>query len=270
MSFDFHGSPKLKFNHQRINAETFVIPFVLEGGFRPEAEKRVLEIGCGEGGVLKAFTSLGCYCVGVDLSSARIESAKALMAEEVEAGQANFIAQNVYEADFLKKYSGQFDLILLKDAIEHIPEQEKFIPYLTRFLKPEGFIFFGFPPWSMPFGGHQQVCKTKLASKLPYYHLLPYGLFRAFLRLCGESDQTIRELLEVKDTGISTWRFEKILRSSGLKIEKKTFYLLNPIYRFKFNWSFAPIRQWRPLYYLPGIRDIFTMCVYYMVKPQKS
>ena len=52
--------------------------------------------------------------------------------------------------------SRQFDLILLKDVIEHIPDQERVIPYLKEFLKPGGRVFFGFPPWYMPHGGHQQ------------------------------------------------------------------------------------------------------------------
>ena len=269
MSFEFHGSPKLKFDHQFINATTFVLPFIKEGGFTPEKGKFVLEIGCGEGGVLKAFTDLGCSTLGVDLSVNRIQDANDLMKNEVKSGQATFITKNVYDSDFLEKYAGKFDLIILKDTIEHIPEQEKFIPYLTRFLKPGAFVFFGYPPWSMPFGGHQQVCKSKLASKLPYYHLLPYSLFKAFLRMCGESEQTIKDLIEVKDTGISTWRFERILKTTPLNITKRTFFLLNPIYRYKFNWSFAPIKQWRPIYYLPGIRDFITMCTYYMVQLPK-
>jgi SAM-dependent methyltransferase len=178
----------------------------------------------------------------------------------------HFLAKNVYDNDFLRTYKNSFDLIILKDTIEHIPNQAQFIPYLKQFLKSEGHIFFGFPPWCMPFGGHQQVAKSKLASKLPYYHLLPYGIFKAFLRACGENEAQINDLIEVKDTGISTWRFEKIIHASGFSIVKRTFFLLNPIYRYKFNWSFAPIKQWKPIYYLPGLRDFITMCAYYLVK----
>lgn len=266
MSFEFHGSPQQKFQQQYINTQTFVVPFMQEGGIALNIHTKVLEIGCGEGGVLKAFTDLGCKCVGVDLADNRVQDAKSLMSEEVANGLVAFITQNVYDEDFLSKYQNSFDLIILKDTIEHIPNQEQFIPYLKRFLRENGHIFFGFPPWCMPFGGHQQVAKNKLASKLPYYHLLPYPLFKAFLRACGESDVTMQALLEVKDTGISTWRFEQILAKSELSITKRVFYLLNPIYRYKFGWDFAPIKQLKPIYYLPGLRDFVTMCAYYLVK----
>lgn len=266
MSFDFHGSAKQKFDQQYINSQTFVIPFIQSQGLQLHTKTQILEIGCGEGGVLKAFTDLGCKCLGVDLSESRIANAKQLMADETAQNLVHFLAKNVYDNDFLSTYKNSFDLIILKDTIEHIPNQEQFIPYLKQFLKPEGHIFFGFPPWCMPFGGHQQVAKSKLASKLPYYHLLPYGIFKAFLRACGENEARINDLIEVKDTGISTWRFEKIIQASGLSIVKRTFFLLNPIYRYKFNWSFAPIKQWKPIYYLPGLRDFITMCAYYLVK----
>jgi 2-polyprenyl-3-methyl-5-hydroxy-6-metoxy-1,4-benzoquinol methylase len=62
---------------------------------------------------------------------------------------------------------------LLKDVIEHIHDQPKLIAWMKSYLAPNGTIFFGFPPWQMPFGGHQQLCRNKVLAKLPYYHLLP-------------------------------------------------------------------------------------------------
>lgn len=266
MSFEFHGSPKLKFQQQYLNAQQFVIPYIQKAGVSLHKDTRVLEIGCGEGGVLKAFTDLGCKCVGVDLAANRVEDAKTLMKAETQQGLVRFLTQNVYDSDFFDEFQGKFDLIVLKDTIEHIPEQERFIPYLKQFLADKGAIFFGFPPWCMPFGGHQQVCKSKLASKLPYYHLLPMPLFKAFLRACGESEITQQALIEVKETGISTWRFERIVAASGLQIAKHTLFLINPIYRFKFNWAWAPVKQFFLFYYLPGLRDLVSMCAYYVVR----
>src|SRR5690606_28158848 len=122
------------------------------------------------------------------------------------------------EVDFLSKFRGFFDLIILKDAIEHIPDQEKFIPYLKNFLKKEGQIFFGFPPWYMPFGGHQQVCQNKIASVLPYYHILPKPMYKGVLKMFGESEPVINELLEIKDTQITIERFEHIVKQSDLRV----------------------------------------------------
>lgn len=263
MSFDFHASSALKFEHQYLNAQKYVIPFIESGGCSVNLHTNVMEIGCGEGGVLKAFTDRGAKCLGVDLSESRVNAGKKMMKAEMEKGLLNLMAKNVYDADFLETYQHAFDLIILKDTIEHIPEQEKFIPYLKKFLKPNGHIFFGFPPWCMPFGGHQQVCKSKIASKLPYYHLLPMGIFTRLLRFWGENEITVESLVEVKETGISTWRFENILKNSQFRTAKRTLYIINPIYEYKFG--LKPRKQLGIIAAIPGLRDFVSMCGYYLV-----
>jgi len=222
-----------------------------------------MEIGCGEGGVLIPFIEKGCYCVGVDLNPFRIDLANELLKQQVAEGRVQFVLKNVYDADFLEKFRGFFDLIILKDAIEHIPEQEKFIPYLKNFLKPGGQIYFGFPPWYMPFGGHQQVCNNKLASVLPYYHILPRTLYKGILKAFGEPNHIVNELMEIKDTQITIERFEKIVRQSGLKILNKQHYLINPIYKYKFG--LQPRKQHSLITALPFVRNFLTSCVYYTV-----
>lgn len=229
-----HKSIEARFRQQVDNAATYLIPF-LEEGIKIEPGLKVMEIGCGEGGVLLPFVQRGASVVGVDLAAQRVENARQLLAEHIETGQAVFHVQNVYEDAFAERYAGAFDLILLKDTIEHIPEQEKFIPYLKQFLKQEGKIFFGFPPWYMPFGGHQQICSNKVLGLLPYYHLLPRPLYRGILKLGNESERTIEDLMEIKDTGISLDRFERIMRKDAWQIEARTIFLFNPIYRYKLD-----------------------------------
>ncbi|MFN0202255.1 MAG: class I SAM-dependent methyltransferase [Bacteroidia bacterium] len=263
MSFDFHGSAQKKFDQQYDNSKTYLLPFIGEK-VPITAQTKVMEIGCGEGGVLKAFAEKGAFCLGVDLSAPRIENARGFFPEAVATQQVQFIVKNVYDADFLEKWKGQFDVIILKDAIEHIPNQEEFIPYLKNFLAPKGCIFFGFPPWCMPFGGHQQTCRHKIASKLPYYHLLPVFLYKALLKMFGEEELVIKELLEIKETGISTWRFERIVNKNGFQIIHKIHYLINPIYRYKFGLD--PVKQFLPITWLPGLRDFVTTAVYYLIQ----
>jgi SAM-dependent methyltransferase len=262
MALKQHLDERVRFDQQVDNARQYVLPFV-------ETTKpigpgiAVMEIGCGEGGVLRAFSDKGAKCLGIDLDPPRIEFANEFLADEVAAGKAEFLLKNVYDADFLEKYRGTFDVLLLKDAIEHIPDQEKFIPYLKNFLKPGGQIFFGFPPWAMPFGGHQQICQTKLASKLPWYHLLPRPLYKSLLKAFGEGEGTIRELMEIKDTQISIERFERIVRKSGMKVLHKQHFLINPIYRYKFG--LEPRKQFALISALPYLRDVVTTCVYYTI-----
>lgn len=261
-----HKSVDARFQQQVDNAATYLIPFI-EEGLKLEPGMRVMEIGCGEGGVLKPFVERGLNVVGVDLAAQRIANAQKFLAEEIKAGKAEFIVQNVYEDAFRERFAGAFDLILLKDTIEHIPEQEKFIPYLKQFLKPEAKVFFGFPPWYMPFGGHQQICSSKILGLLPYYHLLPRPLYRGILKLANEPERTIQELMEIKDTGISLDRFEKIMRGDAWHINVRTIFLFNPIYKYKFG--LKPRKQAKFIANIPGLRNLVSTAGWYLVQPKK-
>ena len=186
MALKHHSDDQARYDQQVDNSRMYVLPFI-EQTKKIDAATRVLEIGCGEGGVLVAFLEKGAHCVGVDLDPPRIGLANDFLKEEVAAGKAEFLLQNVYDESFLQRFKGSFDVLILKDAIEHIPDQEKFIPYLKNFLREGGIIFFGFPPWYMPFGGHQQVAMGKWVSKMPWYHVLPRPLYKGILKMAGES-----------------------------------------------------------------------------------
>lgn len=261
MALKQHKDDKVRYDQQVDNSRAYVMPFIEET--KPIKEgMHVLEIGCGEGGVLTPFLEKGCHCIGVDLDAIRIDLANKFLEKYVEEGKAEFLYKNVYDDDFVKKYSGFFDLIILKDTIEHVPDQEKFIPHIKHFLKPDGQIFFGFPPWYMPFGGHQQVAMKKIAM-LPYYHILPRPVYKGILKAIGESEHKITELMEIYDTRISIERFERIIKRSRLKVVHKQHYLLNPIYKYKFGWK--PIKQSPVVSAVPFVRNFFTTCVYYTV-----
>jgi SAM-dependent methyltransferase len=262
MALKHHMDASLRMQQQIDNCAQFVLPFI-EQSKSIRAGMKVLEIGCGEGGVLKPFIDRGCECVGVDLDPPRIDIANQTFFSDVQAGKVIFLLKNVYDLDFVEKYKHYFDLIVLKDTIEHVPNQEGFIPHLRQFLAQDGKIFFGFPPWQMPFGGHQQVCLQKLSSKLPYYHLLPAGIYKVLLKWMGETPDKIRELIEIKDTGISIERFERIVRKNGFNVFEKTHFLINPIYRYKFGWE--PKKQFAFISAIPYFRNFLTTCVYYLI-----
>lgn len=223
----------------------------------------VFEVGTAEGGVLVPFMERGCTCVGVDLAPIRIELAKGFLSQQLSEGKVELLVKNIYDDDFLARYRNAFDIIILKDVIEHVPGQEQFITYLKNFLRPGGQIFFGFPPWYMPFGGHQQVCHNKWASKMPWYHILPRGIYKGLLKAAHEKEDTIAELLEIKDTQITIEQFERYVRNSGLKVVHKQHYLINPIYKYKFG--LQPRKQTPLLSWIPFFRNFVTTCVYYMV-----
>ncbi|HIE59313.1 MAG TPA: class I SAM-dependent methyltransferase [Hydrogenothermaceae bacterium] len=261
--YDFHKDKERYFKIQKEVTEEYIIPF-LSDFFNIGKPQTVLEIGSAEAGVLKAFTDKGHNCVGIELSSNRVETAKTLMAKELEEKKVRFFSRNIYDINPEEELEFKFDLIILKDVIEHIHDQEKFISILKNFLKKNGKVFFAFPPWQMPFGGHQQVAANKLISTSPYIHLLPMFLYKFVLKIFGETDAKIESLTEIKETGISIERFEKIIKNSKYNIVKKKFYLFNPIYKWKFD--IKPREQFSFISSIPYIRNFFTFGVYYIIE----
>ena len=258
--YEFHRDRKWYYEMQTLNAEKSVLPFIEE--VMPIVPgTKVLEVGCAEGGVLKAFAKRGCLGVGVELDEARLQIAIDFNQEDVYSGAMTLVAKNVYDLEFQNQYKRYFNLIVLKDVIEHIHDQEKVMIVLKNFLKPGGYIFFGFPPFNMPFGGHQQVAQSKLFAKIPYTHLLPMPLYKGLIKLLGEHPDGY---VEVKETGISIKRFERIVADTGLSIANHRHFLINPIYEYKFGWK--PRVQYPWIKAIPHLRDFLTTCVFYLVK----
>lgn len=258
--YEFHKDKRWYFDMQTLNAEKYVIPFIEEVlPIRPDLS--VLEVGCGEGGVLKAFVKKGCKGVGVDINPARIDLARQFLKEDNFKGDISFYSENIYHVRFESLFLHQFDLIVLKDVIEHIHNQEDIMCQFKKYLKPEGYIFLGFPPFNMPYGGHQQIAENKIFSKLPWTHLLPVPLYR-FLMKCFHTDPD--QFLEIKETGISTKKFERISVGLNYTIAYKRFFLINPIYEYKFG--IRPRIQFRWITAWPFLRDFVTTCAYYLIR----
>jgi SAM-dependent methyltransferase len=255
-----HLNREKYFNEQAITTQKYVIPLVKEL-IEINEETSVLEIGCGEAGNLKPFLDIGCKRImGVDLSQYKIEKGKDFFSDHPNKNNLELILADIYNvADEL----GQFDLIIARDVIEHIHGQERFLNVVKKNLKPGGKFFLGFPPWYNPFGGHQQMCESKFLSKLPYFHILPTPLYKGILQMFGESKSKINELLEIKETGITIERFEKILKNTNYKKDKRFFYLINPNYEIKFG--LKPREQLKILSAIPYLRNFYITANYYVI-----
>jgi len=261
--FDFHQDKIPYFEIQKTVTSENIIPFI-EQYYGNVIGKHILEIGCAEAGVLKAFIEHGNTGVGVELSSSRFDLAQSFLSDEIENNKAKIINKNIYDIDHPKEEFGRlFDIIVLKDVIEHIPDQEKFIPKLKEFLAEDGVIFFAYPPWWMPFGGHQQICRSKLLRTLPWFHLLPASLYKLMLKSFGEHQATIDEMMDIKSTGINIERMYHILKKNSFATKGEILWFINPIYRFKFGLTSRKV--FTLLSHLPFLRNFYTTAHYICV-----
>lgn len=81
---------------QVLNAEKYVLPFI-EEKFAIKAGMRVLEIGCGEGGVLKGFVNKGCIGVGVEMEESRLVNARLWLADDLAINKRTFFSKDIYD-----------------------------------------------------------------------------------------------------------------------------------------------------------------------------
>ena len=76
-------------------------------------------------------------------------------------------------------------VVFVQNAVDEQPDKAEFFTKIKPLVRENGIVFFAFPAWQMPFGGHQQICKSKV-SKLPFIHLLPNPLYKGILHLGKE------------------------------------------------------------------------------------
>ncbi|MEG1586514.1 MAG: class I SAM-dependent methyltransferase [Bacteroidales bacterium] len=253
-----HSNREQYFEELAISCQKYFIPY-LNQFVKINPAMRILEIGCGDGGNLLPFAQKGCDVTGVDISEKRITDARSFFQKKNVC--AELVAADIFN---VSDFDGRFDVVLIHDVIEHIGRKEEFLNHVGRFLAPEGVLFIGFPAWHMPFGGHQQICRHKLASHFPFLHLLPAPLYRSVLTLLGENRSCIDELLDIKRCGLTVEGFEKLLRKTPYDILERQLWLINPHYEVKFG--LAPRKLAGSIAAIPYLRNFVSSSCFYILK----
>lgn len=128
--------------------------------------QRILEVGCGAGHLALCLARGGAASVtGVDEDAKRIEAARRKAAEDFARNRVSFVA-----ADFVREFHPDqpFDLVISKDAFEHILALDECLLKIGDCLKPGGRLVTKFGPlWHSPYGAHLQEM-----TPIPWVHLL--------------------------------------------------------------------------------------------------
>ena len=255
------SSAAIQYNNTYIFNELDKVNSYLSDFTELTSKSRILEVGCGEGGNLVPFAQLGCKVTGIDVAECRIKDAKAYFSEI--CNHATFVCCDFMQYPVPCNEEDKYDVILLHDVIEHVPTKELFLVHLRKFLKTKGVLFVGFPAWQMPFGGHQQICRSKLCSHLPFIHLLSNPLYKLLLKTCNEEKGTINELMSIKDCRTSIELFERLIHQCGFSVTDQKLWFINPHYKQKFHLTprLLPHWVWRVKY----IRNFFTTSCWYVL-----
>ncbi len=101
----------------------------------PFGQGRLLDIGCGSGMFLKKMSAQGWKCSGIDISSLAVDQSR-----------KNIPSASLFQsalADFSTEQ--RFDMIVMSQVLEHLPDPVESLQKCFNLLLPGGKIFIGIP-----------------------------------------------------------------------------------------------------------------------------
>ncbi|MCX7164737.1 MAG: class I SAM-dependent methyltransferase [Rhodocyclales bacterium] len=137
----------------------------------PVGEIRVLDIGCGAGGLVRLLAELGYRgsYVGIDIQDGFDRS-------EQPGFEKSFLAVDAHRY----QPENKFDLVISVSALEHIPDDARLIRRLGEFLLPGGLQLHFVPSeWALPvylWHGYRQYTVASLADRFETSRTVVFSL----------------------------------------------------------------------------------------------
>lgn len=239
---------------QKSFAKTYLIPF-LETHIPHFQFLNILEIGCAEAGLLDELDKKGVRTTGLELESQRVERA-------LEHNKnLHIVIGDITDDKIVKTIDDRFDLIIMREVIEHVPDREKMINNIEKLLKDDGYIYITFPPKFSMFAGHQQNGRT-LIRYIPYFHLSPEFIIRKLGKILNEYPHLINNIVINYRIGLTIGRFEKLFRQ--FQMIRQDLFFIRPIYKLRFNLN--PIKMIN----IPFLREFITTGCECILQKQKG
>ena len=222
---DYSDWSEYYYQYQYTLAKEHYIPYLINNDVKL-GNISIIDIGCGNGGFISAFPKTSNK-IGIEI--------KEFPWKDTE--NTSFKVHNILTQDntkFIKKY----DLVILRDVIEHIDlkYKEVFIGTVKNFLNENGKILVTFPPYFSPFGLHQQALMKSFLRKIPYLSLLPLSFIRILCRLF-EDKEVLREIDEIVNSGMTISNFKSIIKCSDLQIYNEEYFSVRPSHEIRYGFK---------------------------------
>jgi 2-polyprenyl-3-methyl-5-hydroxy-6-metoxy-1,4-benzoquinol methylase len=210
-------------------------------------ERSVLDYGCGAGHTCVFVAQRGaCRVLGVDIQS--VEFARTQVAERYPEVSDRIEFRRLEAAGEIS--DERFDVVLSKNAFEHVENPQVYVADMARLLEPDGELVIGFSAlWKSPYGGHVQYM-----TKLPWAHLLfpERVVLRERKRFRPDEEPASYEEVQGGLNKMTLGRFRRIMAASGLE----------PTY-FAVNRNDRPIaKALDALGRIPGLKEYFAFSVH--------
>lgn len=218
---------KKHFFEQKEFTKTYLIPYFEKclPGFR---NMKILEVGCAEAGFLDVLNDMGIYTIGIELEEERVKIAKELNPN------LKVLLGDITDEKFCNELGQKFDLIVMRDVIEHVPDRTATFANLRKLLEKEGYLYITFPPRFSAFAGHQQNYRSIL-QYFPYLHLLPNVFIKGLASLFNENPGITEKVILNYKVGLSLKRFKEYYEKFNFKPVVEELFFFRPIYKIRFN-----------------------------------
>jgi SAM-dependent methyltransferase len=230
------------------------------------AGKRVLEAGSGNGGCAAQFHRAGCRVTAVEIDERLVETAIAL--NEAEAVPVDTFTGDVCRSDCPGLDRGPFDVILLRDVVEHLEDLVGALENLRRRLDDAGVFFIVFPPYYSAYGAHQQILPGKRVggisyNKLPFIQLLPD---RWFIPIARGDAPPQREVVRLRGIRLTLRKFYRSAAEAGLSLRRSTHYLTRPTHKLRYG---VPVMRAYLLGRIPLLNELLVTACYCLLEKKK-
>jgi ubiquinone/menaquinone biosynthesis C-methylase UbiE len=199
---------------------------LLEGEYphfgRLVSGKRVVDFGCGTGSQSIALAKkYNCSVVGIDANRKTLDKA-------IEQAKPYNIPQP--GLSFVDKVSdgmlNSFDIVISQNSFEHFGNPSMILDLMQQLLNDSGKLLVTFgPPWLAPYGSHMQFF-----CKVPWINVLFSE--ETVMKVRGRFRSDGATKYEEVESGLNRMtiaKFERIIRSSNLKIEYKSYKCIRGI-----------------------------------------
>ncbi|MFI5177654.1 MAG: methyltransferase domain-containing protein [Vicinamibacterales bacterium] len=139
---------------------------------------RVLDAGCGGGGMPLSLAEHAQQVVGIDPID-RFGQAGVTLARERRLTNLSFARADGMALPFR---AGAFDLVLSHAVIEHVPDARKYLGECRRVLRPDGRCYLSTAPYLSFAGAHLPRLKVPVPLHLLLGRPLAFRTFRALAR----------------------------------------------------------------------------------------
>jgi SAM-dependent methyltransferase len=246
------------FEYQRLVCSEVVVPWL--AARLDLSGLDVGDFGAHQGGMLDALRESGLVAraTGLELSAEIVDSSPFVGDERFTLEVADVMTSG--------PDTPTFDLVLLHDVLEHIPERDEALRSVAEALVPGGHLFLTFPPYYSAFGGHQQLAAGRVRS-VPFLHLLPATLFfRVAHPSANEymsADNALNDMLSVRGTRLTLGKAERSLESAGFEVVDRELFVVRPEYTVRYGMT---KRGAGPLGRIPFIRELAVNGAFYLAR----